>query len=43
VALNFLKDGSLPWWVRIALNMRFGKFRTPSGIEYRGFKVEFRW
>ena len=43
VALQFLKTGTLPWWVRILIHLRFGKFKTPNGVEYNGFKVEFKW
>jgi hypothetical protein len=43
VAIKFLETGRLPFWLRILLHIRFGKYLTPSGIEYKGFKVEFKF
>ena len=40
---RYFKTGDLPLWLKILLNIRFGKFKTPSGIEYNGFKVSFKW
>ena len=33
----------LPLWLKILLNIRFGKFKTPDGIEYSGIRVNFKW
>lgn len=43
VALKFIETGKLPWYIKLALKTRFGRFRTPSGIEYEGIKVLFKW
>jgi len=42
-ALRWIKEGQLPFWMKILLRVRFGKFITPSGINYNGFKVVFKW
>lgn len=41
--MGYLKTGRLPWWVKVLLKIRFGKFKTPSGIDYKGFKVTIPW
>ena len=43
VVLVSIKRRELPLWLKILLNLRFGKFKTPDGIEYNGFKIEFKW
>lgn len=43
VALRYLCTGELPWWAKVAFKMKYGKFCTPYGLEYNGFKVEFKW
>ena len=38
-----IKRGELPLWLKILINIKLGKHKTPSGVEYEGFKVSFRW
>ena len=38
-----VKRGEIPLWLKILINLKLGKFKTPDGIEYMGFKVSFRW
>lgn len=43
VAFNYAKTGYLPFWLKVLINIRFGRFKTPSGVDYDGFKVSFKW
>ena len=42
-ALKYAKAGTIPWWLKILIKMRFGKFTTSWGVDYRGIKVYFKW
>ena len=42
-ALVSVRRGELPLWLKILINLRLGKFKTPDGVEYAGFKVSFKW
>ena len=43
LAVKIAETGDVPFWLKVLIKMRFGKFITPGGVEYSGFKVEFKW
>ena len=43
VAIRVAQTGEIPFWLKMLINLRFGKFKTPSGVDYNGFKVEYNW
>jgi hypothetical protein len=40
---RYFRTGDIPLWLKILIRLRFGRFVTPDGVEYFGFKVSFKW
>ena len=39
--LYILRHPKLFWW--FLKFVKYGKFKTPEGIEYTGIKIQFKW